>query len=172
MNYRKTPIPPDHIAATDLTKEDNHRILSHRSRVYPLMVRLRYDNGLSSMECPHPHVRPRLCHVTCDWCFEKAVRQWSRSSVSRKETRDIWQLDRLLGILVQHEIVPVLQPIFMGFGWKGMSVAGPVLPPAEYARYCRYLVARYGARPVIYLVGGDGSGYEPQVPAGGEQIER
>jgi hypothetical protein len=59
----------------------------------------------------------------------------------------------------------------MGFGWKGLSVAGPVAPPAEYARYCRYLVARYGARPTIYLVGGDGSGYEPQVPAGGREIE-
>lgn len=81
-------------------------------------------------------------------------------------------LDRLLAILVEHEIVPVLQPVFMGFGWKGMGVAGPVVPPSEYGRYCRYLVARYGARPVIYLVGGDGSGYEPQVPAGGEEVER
>ena len=80
-------------------------------------------------------------------------------------------LDKLLGILVEHEIVPVLQPVFMGFGWKGLSVAGPVVPPIEYARYCRYLVARYGARPAIYLVGGDGSGYEPQVAAGGEEIE-
>ena len=59
----------------------------------------------------------------------------------------------------------------MGFGWKGLSVAGPVVPPAEYARYCRYLVARYGARPVIYLVGADGSGREAQVPAGGQEIE-
>ena len=81
-------------------------------------------------------------------------------------------LDRLIDILVEHEIVPVLQPVFFGFGWKGLQVAGPVLPPAEYARYCRYLVARYGARPAIYLVGADGSGCEPQVPAGGEEIER
>lgn len=81
-------------------------------------------------------------------------------------------LDRLLAILVEHEIVPVLQPVFMGFGWKGLSAAGPVAPPAEYARYCRYLLARYGARPAIYLVGADGSGYEPQVLAGGQEIER
>lgn len=80
-------------------------------------------------------------------------------------------LDRLIAILVEHEIVPVLQPVFQGFGWKGLSVAGTVVPPAEYARYCRYLVARYGARPAIYLVGADGSGYEPQVPAGGEEVE-
>src|SRR6476646_7775224 len=79
--------------------------------------------------------------------------------------------DRLTGKLVTHEIVPVLQPVIFGFGWKGLKVAGPVVPPAEYARYCRYLVARYGARPAIYLVGADGSGYEPQVLAGGEAIE-
>ena len=47
---------------------------------------------------------------------------------------------------------------------------GPVVPPDEYARYCRYLVARYGAGPTIYLVGADGSGYEPQLPAGGAEI--
>ena len=81
-------------------------------------------------------------------------------------------LDRLIDILVEHEIVPVLQPVFQGFGWKGLGAAGTVVPPAEYARYCRYLVARYGARPAIYLVGADGSGYDPQVPAGGEEIER
>lgn len=80
-------------------------------------------------------------------------------------------LDRLIAILVEHEIVPVLQPVFQGFGWKGLSVAGTVVPPAEYARYCRYLVARYGARPAIYLIGADGSGYEPQVAAGGAEIE-
>lgn len=81
-------------------------------------------------------------------------------------------LDRLVDLLVEHEIVPVWQPVFFGFGWKGKRVAGPVVPPEEYARYCRYLVARYGARPAIYLVGGDGSGREPQVAAGGEEVER
>jgi hypothetical protein len=81
-------------------------------------------------------------------------------------------LDQLTAILIEHAIVPVLQPVFMGFGWKGLRVAGPVVPPAEYARYCRYLVARYGARPAIYLVSADGSGREPQVEAGGAEIER
>jgi hypothetical protein len=81
-------------------------------------------------------------------------------------------LDRLLDILVEHEIVPVLQPVFQGFGWKGLDVAGIVVPPEEYARYCRYLVARYGARPVIYLVGADGRGDEPQLVAGGAEVQR
>ena len=79
--------------------------------------------------------------------------------------------DALVEILRGHGVVPVLQPVFFGFGWKGLDVAGPVIPPAEYARYCRYLVARYGAGPVMYLVGADGSGREPQLPAGGEEIE-
>ena len=80
-------------------------------------------------------------------------------------------LDRLLAILIEHGIVPVLQPVFQGFGWKGLDVAGTVVPPEEYARYCRYLVARYGARPAIYLVGADGAGTEPQIEAGGREVE-
>jgi hypothetical protein len=79
-------------------------------------------------------------------------------------------LDRLLDILVANEIVPVLQPVFHGFGWKGLDVAGPVVPPDDYARYCRYLVARYGAAPVVYLVGADGWGTEPQIEAGGREV--
>jgi hypothetical protein len=80
-------------------------------------------------------------------------------------------LDGLLSILVAHGITPILQPVFQGFGWKGLDVAGTVAPPAEYARYARYLVARYGASPVIYLPCGDGTGTEPQVAAAGEEIE-
>lgn len=91
--------------------------------------------------------------------------------LNRLEPSYFQYLDRLLEILVEHEIAPVLQPVFQGFGWKGLSVAGTVVPPHEYARYCRYLVARYGARPVVYLVGGDGSGEEPQIAAGGEEVE-
>jgi hypothetical protein len=79
-------------------------------------------------------------------------------------------LDGLLDILVEHEIVPILSPVFQGFGWKGLDVAGLVVPPEEYARYCRYLVARYGARPAVYLVGADGLGVEPQVEAGGKAV--
>lgn len=81
------------------------------------------------------------------------------------------RLDGLLDVLVDHAIVPVLNPVFHGFGWKGLDVAGTVVPAGEYARYCRYLVARYGAAPVIYLVGADGWGTEPQIAAGGEEIQ-
>jgi Protein of unknown function (DUF4038)/Domain of unknown function (DUF5060) len=79
--------------------------------------------------------------------------------------------DRLVTVLVEHGIAPVLQPVFHGFGWKGKRTAGPVVPPADYARYCRYLVARYGARPAVYLVGADGAGTEPQIAAGGAEVQ-
>jgi len=80
-------------------------------------------------------------------------------------------LDLLLAELTARGIAAVLQPVFQGFGWKGLGVAGKVVPPAEYARYCRYLVARYGARPVVYLVGADGSGEDPQPEAGGREVQ-
>lgn len=79
-------------------------------------------------------------------------------------------LDVLIDRLVDHGIAAVLQPVFQGFGWKGLDVAGTVVPPEDYARYCRYLVARYGARPVIYLVSADGTGRAPQGEAGGREV--
>ncbi|WP_432510454.1 apiosidase-like domain-containing protein [Kineococcus sp. SYSU DK001] len=79
-------------------------------------------------------------------------------------------LDALVEVLRRHGIVPVFQPVFQGFGWKGLDVAGTVVPPAQYARYCRYLVARYGAGPSVWLVGADGTGDEPQVAAGGREV--
>src|SRR5262245_30479537 len=109
---------------------------------------------------------------TADEGFDVGFEDLSDGHINQLNPAYFQYLDRLITILVEHEIVPVLQPIFQGFGWKGLDVAGPVVPPDEYARYCRYLVARYGARPVIYLVGGDGSGEEPQVAAGGAEIER
>ncbi len=73
--------------------------------------------------------------------------------------------DRLVEILVSHGIAPVYQPVFHGYGWKGREVAGNVVSAEDYARYCRYLVARYGARPAIWLVGGDGPVTNPRVVA-------
>ncbi len=80
-------------------------------------------------------------------------------------------LDRTVEILVDHGIAPVWQPVFHGYGWRGLSVAGPVIPPKEYARYCRYLIARYGASPAMWLVLGDGNGAEPGIHPGGLEIE-
>jgi hypothetical protein len=108
---------------------------------------------------------------TQDEGFDVAFEDLPGGHITHLNPEYFQYLDGLVDILVGHEIVPVWQPVFQGFGWKGLDVAGTVVPPEEYARYCRYLVARYGARPAIYLVGGDGSGYDPQVPAGGSDIE-
>jgi hypothetical protein len=83
--------------------------------------------------------------------------------------------DKLVDILVDHGIAPVYQPVFHGYGWKGGDTAGNVVSPDDLARYCRYLVARYGARPAIWLVGGDGAYAGPNVveslDAAGKEIQ-
>ncbi len=120
---------------------------------------------------PDMHARgPR--DRTADEGFDVGFEDLSNGHINQLNPAYFQYLDQLVAILVEHEIVPVFQPVFQGFGWKGLSVAGVVVPPEEYARYCRYLVARYGGRPAMYLVGGDGSGYEPQILAGGEEVER
>jgi hypothetical protein len=81
-------------------------------------------------------------------------------------------LDSLVQILLDHEIVPVYQPVFHGFGWKGLDLLGWDMDPAEYTRYCRYLVARYGAKHAIWLVSGDSHGRDKGVIEGGEEIEK
>jgi hypothetical protein len=80
--------------------------------------------------------------------------------------------DQLRDILLAHGIVPVYQPVFHGFGWKGNNVLGQKMSAAEHARYCRYLVARYGAKPAIWLVGADSTGRNVGVKEGGEIIEQ
>jgi hypothetical protein len=81
-------------------------------------------------------------------------------------------LDSLISVLVENEIVPVYSPLFFGFGWKGLGVIGPIVDSQEYARFCRYIVARYGARPAIYLAGADGTGVEAQVEVGGKEFHK
>ena len=148
------------------------RATEEQVRVYAADRQAKGFNAVLLMSVqPDMHARgPR--DRTADEGFDMGFEDLQDGHLNRLNPAYFQYLDRLLAILVDHEIVPVLSPVFQGFGWKGLSVAGTVVPPAEYARYCRYLVARYGARPAIYLVGADGSGYEPQVPAGGEEIER
>jgi hypothetical protein len=109
---------------------------------------------------------------TADGGFDVAFEDLPAGHLNELVPAYFQQLDRLLSLLREHGIVPVLQPVFQGWGWKGLGAAGGVVPPEEYARYCRYLVARYGAAPVIWLVGADGTGEEPQVEAAGLEIQR
>ena len=108
---------------------------------------------------------------TADEGFARAFDDLPLGRLTRLRPGYFQYLDRSVALLRQHGIVPVLQPVFHGYGWTGGRTAGPVVPPAEYARFCRYLVARYGAGPAMWLVCGDGSGREPGVEAGGRMIE-
>lgn len=80
-------------------------------------------------------------------------------------------LDTLTAILLEHEIVPVYQPVFHGFGWKGLEVLGNIVDPSEYVRYCKYLLARYGSKPAFWLLAGDNGGNDPGVKESGEMME-
>jgi len=147
------------------------RATEQQCRIYATDRQAKGFNAVLLMSVqPDMHARgPR--DRTADEGFDIGFDDLSGGHINQLNPAYFQYLDRLIAILVEHAIAPVLQPVFQGFGWKGLSVAGTVVPPAEYARYCRYLVARYGARPAIYLVGADGAGDEPQVHAGGEEIE-
>ena len=80
-------------------------------------------------------------------------------------------LDSLVAVLLAHGIVPVYQPVFHGFGWKGLDVLGNDVAPEEYERYCRYLLARYGSRPAIWLIAADNGGRDPGVAEAGRMLE-
>jgi hypothetical protein len=108
---------------------------------------------------------------TQDYGFDVGFEDLYTGHLNQPNVPYFQTLDQLVQVLLNHDLVPVYQPVFHGYGWKGKKVAGPVIPPEEYARYCRYLVARYGARPAIYLVGADGKGTIAQVAAGGAEVE-
>jgi hypothetical protein len=107
---------------------------------------------------------------TADEGFDVGFEDLPSGHISRLNVEYFQYLDQIVDMLVEHDLVPVWSPVFQGYGWKGLGVAGLVVPPDEYARYCRYLVARYGAQPAVYLVGADGTGYEPQSAAGGAEV--
>ncbi len=81
-------------------------------------------------------------------------------------------LDEIVRILVDHELTPLYAPVAHGYGWKGETPVGPGLTGDEYARYCRYLVARYGSMPAFWLVSLDSNGLAPSIKPGGEAFER
>jgi hypothetical protein len=115
------------------------------------------------MECKGPRSR------TEDLGFDVGFEDLPRGALRQLRPEYFQVFDQLTSILVAHGIAPVYQPVFHGYGWKGRNVAGNVASAEDYARYCRYLVARYGARPAIWLVGGDGPATDPLIV---EQLER
>jgi hypothetical protein len=103
--------------------------------------------------------------------FDRAFEDLSSGHINKLKPDYFQYLDSLIGILIDHEIVPVYQPVFHGFGWKGKTVLGTTADAVEYARYCRYLVARYGSMPAFWLVSADGTGLDAGVKPGGEMVE-
>ena len=63
-----------------------------------------------------------------DGGFEVGFEDLPSGHITQLNPEYFHYFDRLTDILVQNEIVPIYQPVFFGFGWKGLRVAGPVLP--------------------------------------------
>lgn len=104
--------------------------------------------------------------------FDVAFEDLKDGHINQPSNSYFQYFDTLRNILVDHGIVPVYQPVFHGFGWKGLKVLGWDMDAKEYARYCRYLVARYGAKPAMWLVGADSDGRNAGIKEGGEEIEK
>lgn len=103
--------------------------------------------------------------------FEIGFEDLSDGHINQLVPEYFQYFDQLVDILLEHEIVPIYQPVFHGFGFKGLKAMGGRVPVEEYVRYCRYLVARYGARPAIWLIGGDGKNDNPGIAPAGEDVE-
>ncbi|HYE05254.1 MAG TPA: DUF4038 domain-containing protein [Planctomycetota bacterium] len=116
-------------------------------------------------------IRPRARRRGEDDCWDEAFDDLGGRRLFQLRPEYFRELDALADILHAHGIVPVWQPAFHGYGFRGGPVAGREVPAEDYARYCRYLVARYGARPAIWLVGADGTGRDATVAAGGAMVE-
>lgn len=147
------------------------RATPEQARVYAADRRRKGFNAalLMTVQPDRRAVGPRS--RTEDGGFDVGFEDLPDGHLNRVNVAYFRAFDELVAILVEHGIAPVYQPVFHGYGWKGLDVAGPVVPADEYARYCRNLVARYGARPALWLIGGDGPGYLPQIDAGGAEVE-
>lgn len=103
--------------------------------------------------------------------FDVAFEDLKDGHINQPNIAYFQYFDTLRNILLDHGIVPVYQPVFHGYGWKGQKVLGWDMDASEYARYCRYLIARYGAKHAMWLVGADSDGRNKGVKEGGEEIQ-
>ena len=103
--------------------------------------------------------------------FKRAFSDLSEGHINTVNVDYFQYYDSLVQILIDHEIVPVYQPVFHGFGWKGLQVLGSNINPQEYVRYSKYLLARYGSMPAIWLIAGDHNGKDPGVQESGKMLE-
>lgn len=104
--------------------------------------------------------------------FDVAFEDLKDGHINQPNIAYFQYFDTLRNILLDHGIVPVYQPVFHGYGWKGMKVLGWDMDARENARYCRYLVARFGAKHAMWLSGADADGRYSGIKEGGEEIEK
>lgn len=103
--------------------------------------------------------------------FGVAFEDLSKGRLNQLNVEYFQHLDTLISILIERGIVPVYNPVFQGFGWKGQGTLGAHADPKEYARYTRYLIARYGAYPAMWLVSADGTGKERVTEPAGLEVQ-
>jgi hypothetical protein len=103
--------------------------------------------------------------------FDRAFEDIPEGHVNKLKPDYYQTLDSLVEILIDHGLTPVYAPFAHGYGWKGETAIGSNVSPDEYIRYCKYLVARYGSKPAIWLVNLDGNALAPGVKPGGQAIE-
>ncbi|WP_339710760.1 DUF5060 domain-containing protein [uncultured Kriegella sp.] len=103
--------------------------------------------------------------------FKRAFKDLSNGHINEIDLEYFNHLDELVVILLNHEIVPVYQPVFHGFGWKGLQVLGSKIAPHEYVRYTKYLLARYGSSPAFWLIAADHDANDPGVRESGAMLE-
>jgi len=103
--------------------------------------------------------------------FKRAFTDLSDGHINEIDITYFQYYDGLVQTLLDNEIVPVFQPVFHGYGWKGLEVLGRTIEPEEYVRYCKYLLARYGSSPAFWLLGGDHNGKDPGILESGEMME-
>jgi hypothetical protein len=103
--------------------------------------------------------------------FDVAFEDLAEGHLNHPNVSYFQTLDTLVSILIDRGIVPVYNPVFQGFGWKGLGTLGGRAEVDEYNRYTRYLIARYGARPAMWLVSADGTGREPVTEPAGRTVQ-
>jgi hypothetical protein len=107
-----------------------------------------------------------------DQGFKRAFADLEDGHLNQIEISYFKYFDDIVDMYREHEIVPVFAPLLHGYGWKGLSVMGNQVVAHEYLRYCKYLLARYGCQPAMWLLTVDGAGNSPGVADSGEMLEK
>ncbi len=105
--------------------------------------------------------------------FDRAFEDLRQGELKRLKPDYFQTFDSIVDILIEHELTPVFAPFAHGYGWKGETAIGTEASAEEYVRYCKYLLARYGSRPALWLINLDGHPIHAQgVKPAGEALEQ